>query len=91
MIMAGPIIYSATVNEPGLFEIRSFDQFGQSVYSYTVFDGQKKAEISLVDARLLAPLLNNVDLKPIVAKALVLNGRIAPKQSVAKWNYACGC
>jgi len=68
-----PYYYSATVNEPGLFEIRSFDQFGQSVYSYTVFDGQKKAEISLVDARLLAPLLNNVDLKPIVAKALVLN------------------
>ena len=68
-----PYYHSATVNEPGLYELRSFDQFGKLVDSYTVFDGQKNAEISREAARLLAPKLNNVELKPIVAQALVLN------------------
>lgn len=65
--------YRATVNEPGLFEIRNINEYSQIVDSYTVFDGKQKAEISLEEARSLATQLGHVDFMPIVSKALALN------------------
>jgi len=65
-------IYNATVTEPGLYEIRNI-AYKEIVDSYTVFDGEHKAEISLEEARLLATQLGHVDLKPIVSKAFVRN------------------
>ena len=68
---------TATVSEPGLYEVRNIDADGNKD-SYIVFDGVNRAEVSDQDALALAAHLAEVDLKQFLRarkKGIALKSR----------------